>query len=57
MDQSGVRAPDGRRLYAAPCGIRTKWPSGRRTPLYENNGGIVNFALQQYSTERLSLLH
>ena len=26
--------PDRRRLYTAPCGIRTKWPSGRCTPLY-----------------------
>ena len=24
----------GRRLYTAPCGIRGKWLSGRRTPLY-----------------------
>ena len=28
-----VRLLGGRRLYAAPCGNRTKWPSGRRTPL------------------------
>ena len=26
--------PDGRRLFTASCGIRAKWPSGGRTPLY-----------------------
>ena len=29
-----MRLPDGHRLYAAPCGILTKWASRRRTPLY-----------------------
>ena len=29
-----MRRPDGHRLYTSPCGIRTKWPSGKRTPLY-----------------------
>ena len=29
-----VRPPDGRRLYTATCGIWTKYPSGRCTPLY-----------------------
>ena len=24
-----MHLPDGRRLYAAPCGIRTKWPPGK----------------------------
>jgi len=32
-----MRFPDGRRLFTAPCGIRTKFgPSGRRAPLYFN---------------------
>ena len=26
--------PDGRRIYTASCGSRTKWPSERRTRLY-----------------------
>ena len=30
---SGVRLPDGRRLYTAPYKNRTKRPSGKRTPL------------------------
>ena len=30
----GVRLPDGRRLYTAPCEIRTKSLSRRRTPPY-----------------------
>ena len=29
-----MRPPDGRRLSTAPCGIRTKWPSGKRVSLY-----------------------
>ena len=29
-----VCIPEGRRLYIASCRIWTKWPSGRRTPLY-----------------------
>ena len=29
---------DDRRHCTASCGIRTKWPSGRRTPLYVSNG-------------------
>ena len=29
-----MRLPDGCRLYTSPCGNRTKWPSGKRTPLY-----------------------
>ena len=29
-----MRLPDGRCLYASPCGNRTKCPAGRRTPLY-----------------------
>ena len=33
-NQSGVRIPDGCRLYSATCRIRTKWLFGRRTPLY-----------------------
>ena len=31
---SVVRFSDGHRLYTASRGIRTKWPSVRRTPLY-----------------------
>ena len=34
MKQSGVRLSGGR-LYIASSGIRTKWPSGRRIPLYQ----------------------
>ena len=34
INYRGVRLPDGRGLYTAPCGIRTKLPFGRRTPLY-----------------------
>ena len=30
-----MRLPDGRRHYTTRCGIRTQWPSGRRTPLYK----------------------
>ena len=29
-----MRLPDGRPIYTDPCGIRKKWPSGRRNPLY-----------------------
>ena len=29
-----MRLPDGRCLCTTTCGIRIKWPSGRRTPLY-----------------------
>ena len=29
-----MRIPDGRCLFTASCRIRTKLPSGRRTPLY-----------------------
>ena len=29
-NQSGLRS----RLFTVPCGIQSKWPSGRRTPLY-----------------------
>ena len=32
-----MRLPDGRRLYAAPCGNRKKRPSGSRTPLYNSD--------------------
>ena len=28
-----VRGKDGRWLYTAPCGMRAKWPSKRRTPV------------------------
>ena len=44
--ESGVRRPDGRRPYAAQCGIRTKWPSGRRTPLFFANKIILSFKLK-----------
>ena len=33
--------PVGRRFYTAPCGLRTKWASGRRTPLHELNLLVV----------------
>ena len=29
-----LRVPHGGRLYTAPCGILTEWPSGQCTPLY-----------------------
>ena len=29
-----MHVPDSRCLYTAPCGNRTKWPSGRCIPLY-----------------------
>ena len=29
-----MRLPDSRRLYTASSGIRSKWPLGRRSPLY-----------------------
>ena len=29
-----MRGKDGRWLYTAPCGIRAKWPSEWRTPVY-----------------------
>ena len=31
----GASSFDGRRLYTASCGNRSKWPSGTRTPLYK----------------------
>ena len=31
-----MRPPDGHHSYTSPSGIRTKWPSGLRTPLYSN---------------------
>ena len=37
--KSWMRLPDDCRLYTAPCGIRTKWPPGRRAPLH--NGYFV----------------
>ena len=41
---------DGRWLYTASYGIRTKWPSGRRTLLYlEQN----NWNLQKQDTDLL----
>ena len=38
-----MRLPDGRCLDTATCGVRTKWPLVRRTPLY-----LVNFTLREF---------
>ena len=40
-----MRLPDGRRLFTAPCGVRTNLPSGGRTQLYQ---------LKAYSIENFS---
>ena len=53
--------PDGRCLYTAPCGIWTKWPSGRRTPLYPNrlrtsSWHVVEFTLFIWVSSRNSFI-
>ena len=36
-----MRGEDGRWLYTARCGMRAKWPSERRTPVYKPRNSAV----------------
>ena len=47
-----MRGKDGRWLFTAPCGIRAKWPSKRRTPVYKF---IDSFQLKFWGSTRLSI--
>ena len=41
----GCVSTHGRRLYTATCGIWAKWPSGKRTPLYNIKLNVIVFKI------------
>ena len=41
-----MRLPDGPRLNTAPSGVRTKWPSGKRTFLMTHTVWVILFETQ-----------